>query len=82
MPVFGTTVLQTVQHKGTYINDVLIFGVIFDLPSPCVISTLHYEKKLTKNIRPTDILEIYTKYSVNVLKFTKYLGNIHKFTKY
>jgi hypothetical protein len=38
--------------------------------------------KITKNIRPTDILQIYTKYLVNVLKFTKYLVNVHKFTKY
>ena len=42
----------------------------------------HYEKKLTKNIRPTDVLQIYTKHLVNVLKFTKYLVNVHKFTKY
>ena len=34
---------------------------------------LHYENKLIKNIRPTDILEIYTKYLVNFLKFTKYI---------
>ena len=42
----------------------------------------HYEKKLTKNIRPTDDLQIYTKYLVNVLKFefTKYLVKVHKFT--
>ena len=25
-----------------------------------ILFTLHYEKKLTKNIRPTDILQIYT----------------------
>ena len=44
----------------------------------------HYENKLTKNIRPTDILQIYTtlwrkftKYLVNVLKFTKYLVNFY-----
>ena len=30
---------------------------------------IHYEKKLTKNIRPTDILQ----YLVNIVKFTKYL---------
>ena len=41
----------------------------------------HYENKITKNIKPTDILQIYTKYLVNVLKFTKYLVNVHKFTK-
>ena len=35
----------------------------------------HYENKLTKNIRPTDILQIYTEYLVNVHKFTKYLVN-------
>ena len=45
---------------------------------------IHYEKKLTKNIRPTDILQIYTSiyYLVNVLKFTKYLVNVPKLTKY
>ena len=32
-------------------------------------------KKLTKNIRLTDILQMYTKYLVNVLKFTKYSVN-------
>ena len=42
----------------------------------------HYENKLTKNIRPTDILQIYIKYLINVLKFTKYLINVTKFTKY
>ena len=26
---------------------------------------IHYEKKLTKNIRPTDILQIFSKYSQN-----------------
>ena len=39
---------------------------------------IHYEKRLTKNIRPTDILVIYTIY---IHKFTKYLENVHKFTK-
>ena len=43
---------------------------------------MHYENKLTKNIRPTDILQIYTKYLVNVLNFTKYLVNVPKFPKY
>ena len=38
----------------------------------------HYEKKLTKNIRPTDILQIFSKYS----QITKYLVNVPKFTKY
>ena len=42
----------------------------------------HYEKKLTKNIRPTDILQKYTKYLVNALKFTKHLVNVQKFTKH
>ena len=44
----------------------------------------HNENKLTKNIRPTDILQIYTSiyYLVNVLKPTKYLVNVPKFTKY
>ena len=42
---------------------------------------LHYENKLTKNIRPTDILQIYTKYFVNVLESTKYLVSVLKFTK-
>ena len=42
---------------------------------------LHYENKLTKNIRATDILQIYTKSLVNVLKFTKDLEIVHKFTK-
>ena len=37
------------------------------------VGTVHYEKKLTKNIRPTDNLQIYTKYLVNVLKLTNYL---------
>ena len=32
----------------------------------------------TKNIRPTDILLVFSKYLVNVLKFTKYLVNAHK----
>ena len=32
--------------------------------------------------KTTDILQICTKYLVNVLKFTKYLVNVHKFTKY
>ena len=38
----------------------------------------HYENKLTKNNRPTDILQIYTKYLVNVFKFAicEYLLNI------
>ena len=39
---------------------------------------LYYENKLTKNIRPTDILQMY----INVLKFTKHSVNDHKFTKY
>ena len=38
----------------------------------------HYEKKLNKNIGPNDILQMYTKYLVNVLKFTKHLVNINK----
>ena len=39
-------------------------------------SLVHYEKNITKNIRPTDILQICTSmYLVNVLKFTKYLVN-------
>ena len=42
------------------------------------LKKLHYEKKLTKNIRSTNILQIY----INALKFTKYLINVHKFTKY
>ena len=43
----------------------------------------HYEKQLTKNIRPNDTyLENFTKHLVNVLKFTKYLLNVPKFTKY
>jgi hypothetical protein len=42
---------------------------------------LHYENKLTKNIRPTNLLQIYTGV-VNALKFTKYLVNVPKFTKY
>ena len=41
----------------------------------------HDESKLTKNIKPTDILQIYTEYLANVLKFTKHLVNVHKFTK-
>ena len=47
----------------------------------CIIqisNAKHYENKVTKNIRPTDILQILnklTKYLVNVLKFTKYLVN-------
>ena len=45
-------------------------------------SPIHYEKKLTKNIRPTDIFQMYTKYLVNVLKCTKHLVNVHKFHKY
>ena len=49
---------------------------------PPVKSLTHYENKFTKNIRPTDILQIYTKYLVNVLNVTKYLVNVHKFTKY
>ena len=46
------------------------------------LKELHYENKLTKNVRPTDILQIYTKYSVIFFKFTKYLVNVHKFIKY
>ena len=43
---------------------------------------LHYENKLTKNIRPTDILQIYVCYYLaNGLKYTKYLVNVPKFTK-
>ena len=35
-------------------------------------------KKPTKNIRPTDSLQMYTKYLVNVHKFTKYLVNSYQ----
>ena len=52
------------------------------ISSPSVkIQIMHYENKLTKNIRPTNILKIYTKYLVNVFKFTKCYLNVHKFTK-
>ena len=40
-------------------------------------ASVHYENKLIKNIRPTDIVN-FPKYLVNVLKFTKYLVNVHK----
>ena len=31
------------------------------------VKRFHYENKLTKNIRPTDILQIYTKFRANLL---------------
>ena len=35
---------------------------------------VHYENKLTKNIRPTNVMQIYTNL-LDVPKFTKYLVN-------
>ena len=55
-------------------------GHIFEKLGRHSLIYAHYEKKLTKSIRQTDILQIYTStYLVNVLKFTKmfpYLLNV------
>ena len=48
-------VIVVVCHTSTESNMTMLKGLkVAQLPN------LHYEKKLTKNIRPTDVLQIYT----------------------
>ena len=50
-----TVGFKIVENCRTSFMDVPFSSMLMD-----VICVKHYEKKLTKNIRPTDILQIYT----------------------
>ena len=61
----GKTQFRLIIQKKNWQDLAKCYGFLRNVKKKCqdfwlVEEWIHYEKKLTKNIRPTDILQIYT----------------------